>query len=62
MPTGEGEAPMVLLDQWHVDLLVPAGMDDDAGEPMRHQVDASLRQWAVGTQLRPTGTFLRVEQ
>lgn len=62
MSTGEDGVGLVLLDQWHVDLLIPTHMDDHAVERMRDRVDVSLRQWAERTQAGLGGISLRVEQ
>jgi hypothetical protein len=62
MTTGDGGAPPVLLDRWHVDLLVPADADDASVERLRNRMDASLRQWAVGANPGLAGALVRVEQ
>jgi len=53
---------LVLLDQWHVDVLVPASMDDSAAETVRNRIDASLREWAVGASVGLAGVLVQVEQ
>lgn len=62
MTTGESGGGFVLLDQWHVDLLVPADTDNASVERLRNRMDASLRHWAVGANLGLTGALVRVEQ
>jgi len=53
---------LVLQDQWHVDVLVPADMDDSAAAGVRDRIDASLRQWAMGANVGLAGVLVQVEQ
>ncbi len=62
MTRGDDETGLVLLDQWHVDILVPAAMDDAEAERVRSHMDASLRHWAVEANLGFSGVLVQVEQ
>jgi len=53
---------LLLVDQWHVGLLVPTDMDEAAAEGVRDRIDASLRQWAAGASLGLAGILVEVEQ
>lgn len=62
MTRGDGEMRLLLVDQWHVGLLVPTDMDEAAAEGVRDRIDASLRQWAAGASLGLAGILVEVEQ
>jgi hypothetical protein len=62
MTTSDEGAGLVLLEQWHVDLLVSANMGDASVERLRDRINASLIEWAVGTSLGLAGALVRVEQ
>ena len=62
MQTCESHGRLMLLDEWHVDL-VSADIEEASVERVRSRVNVSIREWAVGG--RSSGwprILLRVEQ
>lgn len=62
MSMTDGGMGLALLDQWHVNVLVPAAMDDSAAGTVRNRIEASLRQWAMGANVGLAGVLVQVEQ
>lgn len=62
MPAGDGVAPVVFVDEWHVRLYASGDPDEAVVEDLRERVDSTLRRWASEHELPGASFALLVEQ